>query len=105
MKIGDYYLDNIHIFRRRMLAHRRTKHDPKHRVRKFACDKCDAKFSKRPRLNKHIKYVHHGVKSHKCEECDKSYKTRGQLLVHMHYKHTKHGFVKQCPGIVFIICQ
>ena len=90
------------MFRRRYLAHNRDIHEPKYQEKKFKCDSCDAAFRYRPALTKHIKMVHMGLeKNHKCEECDKAYKTKGQLLVHIHTKHTKHMFVKKCPGMLY----
>ena len=79
----------------------RTAHDPAYQVRKFKCNQCDSDFKTKPDLNKHIKRLHMGLgKNYKCEECNKAYQRRSQLLVHMHYKHTKHMFVKKCPGII-----
>ena len=99
--ISSWNIKN-HMFRRSYLAHRRDIHDPKYQERKFKCDNCDADFKTRPALTKHIKIVHIGMgRNHRCEECDKAYKTKSQLLVHMHFKHTKHMFVKKCPGMQY----
>ena len=53
------------------------------------CEKCDKGFSRKQKLNLHIKTVHEKVKSHKCDLCLKEFGQKGDLQKHIKIVHDK----------------
>jgi len=90
--------EGLFMSRKRCLEHRKYSHNPDYRQQKHQCTQCDAKFTLKTNLNKHVINVHNTtVRQFECQECGKSYKRKDALKVHMHYIHTKDGFCKTCP--------
>ena len=61
------------------------------KIKEFACQEndCDAVFSQKQALDKHIKTVHLGEKIFQCHYCDNWYSQSGNLKVHIETVHEK----------------
>ena len=55
----------------------------KNRKKKYKCLKCDASFTRRPNLKRHVESVHEGKKPFKCSICDSSFAQSGNLKKHI----------------------
>ncbi len=49
----------------------------------FKCEKCDKKFAKKSKLNRHDRETHMNIKSYVCEECGKNFKRNSHLKRHL----------------------
>ena len=62
--------------------------------KEFKCNNCNAAFSRKVYIDRHIKSVHGGVKSLKCDICDKSFSYSGYLRNHIESVHNQTKFFK-----------
>ena len=53
----------------------------------FKCNICDASFSEKGSLNKHVASVHEGKKPFQCTICDAKFGARGTLNSHVRTIH------------------
>ena len=51
--------------------------------KKFECSKCDASFTRKPNLKKHVEVIHEGKKVNKCSICDSIFNQSKALKRHI----------------------
>ena len=48
-------------------------------LKRFKCDKCDAKFTAKTSIERHIKAIHDKIKDFECPTCDDKFSYKGNL--------------------------
>ena len=55
--------------------------------KELECESCEARFTRRDHLNRHISSVHEGKKPYECDKCDRKFSQLGDMKKHISVVH------------------
>jgi Zinc finger, C2H2 type/C2H2-type zinc finger len=89
---------SVYLIKSDLKKHRKICKDIDQEVEMFGCKFCDKQFSRKDKLNQHIKFVHEKVRNYVCEICDRTFFTPDHVNRHKETVHSTVRLIKVFVG-------